>query len=205
MEDPPDHRVLFFGDSFVLGYGDPEGLGWVGRVVAASWAAGEPTTAYNLGVAAQTAVQVAARWQAEAQTRLAADPGAPHRLVLSAGSNDASSEDDLRRVPAEESVRAIGSILDGARDLDLPALVVGPPPVGDPEDDEAIADLASEFAAACRDRSVPFLGVTEALMGATTWPDEASAGDGTHPGVGGYRALARLVLEAGWIDWLRSS
>ena len=26
-----DRRVLFFGDSFVAGVGDPTGLGWVGR------------------------------------------------------------------------------------------------------------------------------------------------------------------------------
>ena len=35
-----DLRVLFFGDSFVAGTGDPEARGWVGRVAAATWAAG---------------------------------------------------------------------------------------------------------------------------------------------------------------------
>ena len=37
-------------------------LGWVGRVVAASFAAGTPVTAYNLGVRGETSVQVASRW-----------------------------------------------------------------------------------------------------------------------------------------------
>jgi hypothetical protein len=45
-----DRRILFFGDSLVAGVGDPSGDGWVGRVVAASCAAGLPVTAYNLGV-----------------------------------------------------------------------------------------------------------------------------------------------------------
>ena len=45
----PDRRVLFFGDSIVAGVGDPEGRGWVGRVVAASFASGLPLTAYPLG------------------------------------------------------------------------------------------------------------------------------------------------------------
>ena len=33
--------------------------------------------------------------------------------------------------------------------------------------------------------------------------DEAAAGDGSHPAAGGYEALARLVLAAGWLRWMR--
>src|SRR4029077_13817605 len=46
---PAERRVLFFGASLVAGVGDPAGLGWVGRVVAASFALDVPLTAYNLG------------------------------------------------------------------------------------------------------------------------------------------------------------
>ena len=56
-----DLRVVFVGDSFVAGVGDPEGRGWVGRVVAAAHAAGLPLTAYNLGVRRETSADVLAR------------------------------------------------------------------------------------------------------------------------------------------------
>lgn len=51
---PNDRRVLFFGDSLVAGVRDPAGKGWVGRVVAASFAEGLALTAYNLGVRGET-------------------------------------------------------------------------------------------------------------------------------------------------------
>jgi hypothetical protein len=40
-------HVLFFGDSHTVGVGDPSGLGWVGRVVAASHAAGTPLVSHT--------------------------------------------------------------------------------------------------------------------------------------------------------------
>jgi len=80
-----DRRVLFFGDSFVAGVGDPTGLGWVGRVVAASHAAGAAMTAYNLGVRGETSVEVAVRWRAESRPRMVADAG--YGVVFSFGVN----------------------------------------------------------------------------------------------------------------------
>lgn len=37
-----DLRVCFVGDSFVAGVGDPEQLGWAGRVAARTHSAGRP-------------------------------------------------------------------------------------------------------------------------------------------------------------------
>ena len=33
-EGPRDIALVFIGDAYVAGYGDPKGLGWVSRVVA---------------------------------------------------------------------------------------------------------------------------------------------------------------------------
>ena len=52
----PDLRVCFLGDSLVAGVGDPDGLGWVGRLVAGAFAAGAPLTAYPLGIRRQTSL-----------------------------------------------------------------------------------------------------------------------------------------------------
>ncbi|MDQ3850891.1 MAG: GDSL-type esterase/lipase family protein, partial [Actinomycetota bacterium] len=85
MPEGRDQRVLFVGDSFVAGVGDESGLGWVGRVVAASYAGGHPITAYNLGVRGETSHDVAQRWRAEARPRVR--PGTDCRVVFSLGSN----------------------------------------------------------------------------------------------------------------------
>ena len=185
-----DRRVIFVGDSFVAGVGDPTGLGWVGHVVAAAFAAGLPLTSYNLGVRGETSVAVAERWEAEAAPRLAA--GADSRLVLSFGANDTAAEDG---VPAGASVQALRAVVTRARERSLPVLVVSPPPVNGAEQGERIAVLSARLAAECGSLSVPFVDVTGPLGASPGWRAEVEAGDGAHPGAAGYTQLAALVRE----------
>jgi acyl-CoA thioesterase-1 len=197
-----DVRALFFGDSFTAGTGDPAALGWVGRVVATGLAQGVPLTGYNLGIRRETSAEVAARWAAEAAPRMAVE--AEYRVVFSAGTNDTTVEDGRVRVDHDRSVAALGGMLDGARDLGVPAFVVGPPPAGEPGQDDRIAALSAAFSEnVCAPRAVPYVPVVEALRTPGAWTREAAEGDGTHPGAGGYEHLARLVLDAGFLDWLR--
>ena len=42
--------IVFIGDAYVAGYGDPKGLGWVSRVVGRTAHADVDITAYQLGV-----------------------------------------------------------------------------------------------------------------------------------------------------------
>ena len=127
MTDPADRRILFVGDSFVAGVGDPTGLGWVGRVVAASHAAGRPLTVYNLGVRGDTSARVAARWRGEARARTAA-PGPRYGVVFAVGTNDTTHEGGRVRVEPERSVGNLGHMIDAARAAGLDVFVVGPPP-----------------------------------------------------------------------------
>jgi lysophospholipase L1-like esterase len=192
--------VVVFGDSFVAGVGDPEGRGWVGRVVAASFAAGLPLTAYPLGVRRETSEQVAARLVAEAGPRLEGADAAG--VVLSVGANDATEEDGAVRVAPERTVAALGAMLDAARGLGAAVLVVGPPPANDDAQVARIVALSAVLGAHCAQAGVPFVPVAEALRDDGTWRREAQAGDGAHPGAGGYARLAELVLAGGWTDWL---
>lgn len=196
-----ERHVLFFGDSFVAGVGDPEARGWVGRVAAACAAAGSPFVPYVLGVRRETSVQVAARWGVEAQPRM--HEQARCAVVFSFGANDATLQDGSPRVGPEVTVGALEQVLDEVADVGLAAFVVGPPPVGEAAPDARIAVLTDLMASSCDGRGVPFVAVAEALGACSAWRAEAAAGDGTHPAVGGYDALARLVLRAGWLDWLR--
>jgi acyl-CoA thioesterase-1 len=192
-----DRRVLFFGDSFVAGAGDPTGLGWVGRVVAASYAAGVPMTAYPLGVRGQASIAVAARWYAESVPRL--DPDCDCRVVFSFGTNDSGAA----AITPKRSAQMLATVLDEAAALSLRSYVVGPGPVGEGPRDDTIAELSAMFADVAGERGVPFVGVIEQLRASAAWTREAAAGDGAHPGAGGYEKLARLVLDAGFVDWLR--
>ncbi|MDX6688659.1 MAG: acyl-CoA thioesterase [Solirubrobacteraceae bacterium] len=197
LPDDPDRRVLFFGDSMVAGTGDPTGLGWVGRVVAAAFAAGVPLTAHPLGVRGQSSVQIAARWRSEAAPRL--DPECDCRVVFAFGTNDSGAA----QVAPEQSVQALERVLDEAAQLGLAAFVVGPAPVGERARDDTIGALSAAFAAAAVGRGLPFVSVIEELRASPVWTGEAAAGDGAHPAAGGYALFAQLVLAGGFVDWLR--
>jgi acyl-CoA thioesterase-1 len=196
-----DRRVLFFGDSFVAGVGDPTGRGWVGRVVEASHQAGVPLTSYNLGVRRDTSADVAARWRAEAQARMR-DAGASYGVVLGVGVNDTTEEDGRVRVAPGLAVEHLDRLIEGARALGLDVLVVGPPPAGEPAQDSRVRALSARFADLAAQRGVPFVATVDALCASWDWTREAAANDGSHPGAGGYAALAGLVLAAGWLGWL---
>jgi lysophospholipase L1-like esterase len=198
---PADRRVLFFGDSFVAGVGDPTGLGWVGRVVAASHEAGSPLTAYNLGVRRDTSADVAARWRAEAQARMR-DAAASYGVVFGLGVNDTTEEDGRLRVAPGLAVDNLGRMIDGARAIDLDVLVVGPPPAGEPAQDDRVRDLSLRFADLAAQRGVPLVETFEALCTSRAWAREAAANDRSHPGAGGYAALAGIVLDGGWLRWI---
>jgi acyl-CoA thioesterase-1 len=195
-----DRRLLFFGDSLVVGVGDPTGLGWVGRVVAAAFASDMPVTPYNLGVRAQTSVDVAARWRSEAQPRLLAGPATG--LVLSFGANDTTVRAGERRVTAERSQEALATILDEAASMAIPALVVGPAPVDDTEQNCDIEDLSASLADVCASRGTPFISVFAPTLASPVWMAEIGASDGAHPSSGGYAVLAELI-DAAILDWLR--
>jgi lysophospholipase L1-like esterase len=147
-------------------------------------------TAYNLGVRRQTSVEVVARWRAEARPRIA--PGADTRVVFSFGANDTTLEDGRVRVAPDATVAALREALAGVAELGLPALVVGPPPVADAAHADRIEALSSRLRDAC---TVPFVEVAGALRREGPWVQEAAAGDGAHPGAGGYAQLAALVRE----------
>ncbi|MFJ8626103.1 GDSL-type esterase/lipase family protein [Kitasatospora sp. NPDC093550] len=198
-------RICFLGDSFTQGLGDPEFRGWVGRVLQA---AAPAATAFNLGVRRDTSAQVRRRWRSEVEARTL--PGADNRLVLSVGANDAMPADGAPgeggapRVAHEDTLANLAALLGEARALGLGALVVGPPPVGcgGAVHRERLRELVPAMAETCAALGVPFVDVTEALAADPVWTAEAAAGDGAHPGAGGYGRLAELVLAGGFREWV---
>lgn len=198
-------RICFVGDSLTQGTGDPECLGWPGRLGAAAWQRGHDVTVYNLGIRGDTSADVARRWRAEAGARLPVSwKGEPvdGRLVFSFGTNDCNIWDGERRVPVAETLANARAVLTEAAEA-RPVLMVGPPPLTDDAVDRAVVDLTDELAALCGEIGVPFLPVAEAILAVPEWRVEVLAGDGAHPGARGYAALAALVDEwEAWRAWL---
>jgi lysophospholipase L1-like esterase len=50
--------------------------------------------------------------------------------------------------------------------------------------------------------AVPFIATFDALGPGSVWHAEAGAGDGSHPGAGGYEELAELLRTGGLTEWL---
>jgi len=192
--------VCFVGDSYVVGVGDPERRGWVGRLAERSDRDGVPITVYNLGVRRDTSDDIARRWADEVAARRVA--GSEDRMVLSFGVNDTMLVGGRPRVAPDRSAANLHAVLDRAPAVALPVLVVGPPPVADAEQNRRIAALDAKFRACAAHLRVPYVAVYEALATDPRWMDAAERGDGSHPGAAGYALLAELVLPA-WQPWIR--
>lgn len=194
-------HVLFFGDSHTVGVGDPSGLGWVGRIVAATHAVGTPLVAYNLGIRGETSRDVLRRWRREADVR---SSELETRVVFAVGANDTTEEDGVLRVEPDESVETLAALVRQSDAAALPALVIGPAPVGDDRQMDRIAGLSGRFAGLCEQMGVPFVEVAAPLRQSGAWRQEIAASDEAHPGAAGYEELARIVLDSGWLGWVRT-
>jgi lysophospholipase L1-like esterase len=180
-------RILAFGDSFMLGAGDPYHLGWIGRTVLGR----TDVTLYNLGVRGDTSSDVVARWRREASNRMGTDE--PLRLVFSYGVNDCALEEGDLRVAPSDTLKNTQRILAEAATL-CPVLLVGPPPVPDPLQMVRIASVGDALRIVANQLRVPYIDVFTALRQSGVWEAEAAEGDGAHPGADGYQQMADLVM-----------
>lgn len=196
-----DVRICFIGDSFVNGTGDPEYLGWVGRLCQKTVRPGQELTAYNLGVRRETSLQIEPRWQSEVSCRLPTDCAG--RLVFSFGVNDTTEENGRSRVSPDDSIACARRILQTAKHH-YPVLLIGPPPVADPAHNTRIETLSQLLDITCQEIGVPYLETYRKLVQSPLWHLEASQGDGAHPAAAGYKMLADLVLQwPAWKGWFR--
>lgn len=195
-----ESTVLFFGDSHTAGIGDPACLGWVGRLLTESWAAGWKLTGYNLGVRGQTSVEICERFESETAARCRARIRLG--IVLGFGVNDTTFLDGAPTVDPATSIAALKRCIDSAERYRARIMVVGPAPVGDLAQTERIQALSRGFASICEKYQIPYVALAKQLRESELWREEISRNDGAHPGADGYQLLAALILEAGWIEWL---
>ncbi len=193
-------RICFFGDSIVNGAGDPDCLGWPGRICAAANRSGHDVTCYNLGIRGNTSEDVESRWQRESALRLL--PEHDGRLVFSFGINDINTDSGIRRISLERSLTVTRKILTEARRT-RPVLMVSPPPTTDGSENRDLMLLIEAFDGLCRELDVPFLDTFTPLSAGGLWTSESKDNDRYHPRSAGYAAFAEAVQRwAAWQAWL---
>jgi len=191
-----DIRICYVGDSFVNGTGDPEKLGWTGRLSRYAESDGIEITHYNLGIRRETSQDISQRWAAECRARL--PEGFDNRVVFSFGVNDAVVENGIQRVDTELSIANARAILMEALNS-YSVIMVGPPPIDDEALNVKIRELDLQYAGLCRELKVPYLSIFERLAGDALWQSEVSSNDGAHPRSEGYALLAEYIR--GWEGW----
>lgn len=155
-----DIRICFVGDSFVNGTGDETTLGWTGRICAAANADNFSVTHYNLGVRRNTSRDILLRWEHECALRL--PDTCDCRIVFSCGVNDTVIEDGKLRVETPESCANVRNLLENADRYEV--LMVGPPPVSDPEQNERISMLSSVYYETTQGLGVPYVDLFSHLI-----------------------------------------
>lgn len=197
-ENPSQARICFLGESFVNGTGDPECLGWTGRICADANRKGNNITYYNLGIRRETTTELKQRCLSEVKYRLPAE--CDGRVVFSFGVNDTWIENDATRVSLINSIINTREILKATKTL-YPVLMVSPPPVLDQEHNYKISELSKHFELICKRLDIPYLDVFSQLEKSQVWKDEIRSYDGAHPRAAGYTELAELVKK--WDAWLK--
>lgn len=195
-EGPRDIALVFIGDAYVAGYGDPKGAGWVSRVVGHTEHKDVDITAYQLGVRGDSSADVVARWRTEAPPRW--NGRSEKRLVVAVGHNDAVNSMSTARVRLN-----LANILDDASASGVAAFAVGPPPTLDDELNARLEIVVEAQADVCARRGVPYVDCYRPLAGHEQYrSDLGASSDGIHPGQAGYGLIAWLVLHGGWDRWL---
>jgi lysophospholipase L1-like esterase len=190
-------RICFVGDSMVNGTGDPAYLGWVGRVLQDERTRHEELTGYNLGIRRDRSDQIRARWRAEVEARL--PPEVEGRVVFSFGANDA-----VQGIAPSATLEHARALLSEAA-VRWPVFMVGVVPLPDKTVRTRITVLDEALATLCVSLGISYLSVFDHLMETSVWLDEARAGDGAHPGAGGYSRLAAVILASeSWRRWMAS-
>ena len=194
-EGPRDIALVFIGDAYVAGYGDPKGLGWVSRVVGRTAHADVDITAYQLGVRDETSADVLARWRIECPPRWKGHT--EKRLVVAVGHHDAVSGMSTARVRLN-----LANILDDAAASGVAAFAVGPTPTLDADLNARLEIVVEALADVCARRGVPYVDCYRPLISHEQWHSDLGATGGVYPGQAGYGLIAWLVLHGGWDQWL---
>ena len=157
-----------------------------------------PSTFYNLGVRKHSSLQIRERWASEYRSRVN-DATVPY-LVFCFGTVDMAAPNGNVVVPMQESIQNAQAILSEAQ-MEAPVLMMGPPPVKNPDHLERLNKLNETYAGLCLDLGVAYLDLLNGLPAVYV----ADLDDGLHPGKTGNMLIAEQLLNAPIVQgWIRS-
>ena len=198
-------RVLVFGDSIAYGYNDIEG-GWPARIrkyydtQRLKHGAAEQPSLYNLGIDADTSLDVLERVEAETSARERADNTA---LIIAIGVNDTLIRDGEEISNPRKFVENLHEIAAVARYYTDKMLFVGLTPVDEdrcnkpgPDGVEYYNQRILKFETAleqfCEQDGLPFVKLYDVFKQQHELHDLLP--DGLHPNEMGHHLIASLVL-----------
>ena len=130
-------------------------------------------------------------------------PGARARAEareLCFGTVDMAAPNGNVVVPIKDSIQNAQAILSEAQ-MEAPILMMGPPPVKNPEHMERLNKLNETYAGLCLDLGVAYLDLLKGLPAVYV----ADLDDGLHPGKTGNALIAEQLLTAPIVQsWLQS-
>ena len=157
-----------------------------------------PSTFYNLGVRKHSSLQIRERWASEYRSRVN-DATVPY-LIFCFGTVDMAAPNGNVAVPMQESTQNAQAILSEAQ-MEAPVLMMGPPPVKNPDHLERLNKLNETYAGLCLDLGVAYLDLLKGLPAVYV----ADLDDGLHPGKTGNMLIAEQLLNAPIVQgWIRS-
>ena len=203
-------RICFIGDSVTVGTGDAACRGWPSYLSALETDRGHDVSCYNLGVRAETSLDLAKRWKAEATPRL--PDHVAGKLVFMVGLNDCADFNGTgARVDPALSLETAKTMVADAAGW-KPTLWIGPtpvrkqPPMISPGegirytfDRVRTSALNDAYRTAAEEIGVPFLDLHAPLAEDAGWNADMEAGDGVHPTQAGHERLADVI--SGWDAW----
>lgn len=196
-------HLHFFGDSFTEGFGEISGRGWVDRVLDATPEHPGAISGFNHGLRGSTTAQIRTTFDSVLGSSDRSIPGIA--VVLCGGANDSLDLSPGGPLRTGTSLANMTAMVERCRSEAWPVLVVGSPPIigADEEVRGLLRSFSDDLAAACRAQGVPFIGTEDRLAVDERWRRDVH--DGAHPGSLGYQVLADLILERGWLEWVRSA
>lgn len=196
-------RILVFGDSIAYGSWDIEG-GWVDRLKRRAHAitiesGGETKVqVINLGIGGNTSTKLAARIDAEIQSRLS--PSWTLGVVISVGVNDARTIDGAIEVTLEQYIGNIEHIITTVRQYTEHILLVGLTPIKKEEvvlkeqiySDGRIQEYDQALERTANENKVSYIGLRERFVAGGL--DSLFSYDDLHPNSQGHEKILQQVL-----------
>ncbi|WP_027720914.1 GDSL-type esterase/lipase family protein [Maridesulfovibrio zosterae] len=180
-------ELVFIGDSLTLGVGDPERLGWAGRICKRIDPDGSKITAYNLGIRASSSKHISSRWKYETDKRINQKNNS--MLIFSFG-----AADFVNGLKRKESIANAKQILKSASTF-FKVAFISPPPVIDKLRDSNISELSDNLIELCQNLDIPYLNINYSLRKKTAYIADIGNGDGVHPGSIGYEIMTEIIFD----------